>query len=57
MIDYLVSKGISAVVVSGIGPTAFERLRGRGTRVYLVPKSPAGALTPEEAAEMLVMGN
>jgi len=54
IIDFIASKGASAVIVSGIGGMAYENLRARGIKIYYAPDEHGKPLSVERALELLV---
>jgi predicted Fe-Mo cluster-binding NifX family protein len=56
VIDLVTSRGVNALIVQGIGYSAFNLLRERGVRVYSAPETLEGLITLEEAVKMFVEG-
>ncbi|MEM2021523.1 MAG: NifB/NifX family molybdenum-iron cluster-binding protein [Zestosphaera sp.] len=55
LINYLLSRRVEAVIVSGVGRRAFENLRGSGIKVYYT-LDPGRLTTLEEVLEAFVQG-
>jgi len=56
IVEFLVSQGVNAIIVLGIGYGAFYRLKERGIKVYYVPvrEQGKGVVSLSKAIEMCV---
>jgi len=58
VVELLASRGVNAVILLGVGPGAFYRLRERGIKVYYVPAEIASrALVPLSIAVEMFINN
>ncbi|MEM2077696.1 MAG: NifB/NifX family molybdenum-iron cluster-binding protein [Thermosphaera sp.] len=56
VVSILHQKGVEAVLVAGLGPGAFARLRTLGMKIYAVPKAGEGLVRLKDALEMFSKG-